>query len=224
MVRISALWRPNTSSMASDISPTVARARAASMQRASRLPSPRAPSVRAVSAARRGALVAVGPDPGQALDLLAAHLGVVDVEHVDLVGVLGHVLVDPDDDLLAPVDPGLAAGRALLDAQLGHAGGDGLGHAAQLLDLLDEGPGLVGQVVGQLLDVVAAAERVDDVRHAGLLGQDQLGVAGDPGARSRWAGRGPRRRRWCAGSGCRPAPRPGPRRRCARRCCTGPAR
>ena len=95
--------------------------------------------------------------------------------------MLGHVLVDADDDLVAPVDPGLASGRALLDAQLGHAGGDGLGHASQLLDLLDEGPRLGGQVVGQLLDVVAAGERVDDVGHAGLLGQDELGVAGDLG-------------------------------------------
>ena len=37
---------------------------------------------------------------------------------------------------------GLAAGRRLLDAQLGHARLDGLGHAAELLDLLDERPGL----------------------------------------------------------------------------------
>jgi hypothetical protein len=62
--------------------------------------------------------------------------------------------------------------------------GDGLGHAAHLLDLLDQLPGLLGQIGGQLLDVVGARQRIDDLGHAGLLLQDQLRVARDPGGES----------------------------------------
>ena len=62
---------------------------------------------------------------------------VVDVEDVDTVCVLGLIPVDADDDVLAPIDPGLLAGRGLLDAQLRQAGLDGRGHAAQLLDFVD---------------------------------------------------------------------------------------
>ena len=96
--RISALWRSNTCSMASLISPTVARARAASMHRASRLPSPAAPSVR-----RRERVLAGLPRRGSARTRSSraicwrAHVGVVDVEHVDVLGVRRLVLVDADD-------------------------------------------------------------------------------------------------------------------------------
>jgi hypothetical protein len=45
------------------------------------------------------------------------------------------VLVDPDDHVLALVNPRLPRGGGLLDPLLGHAGGDRLGHAAQCVDL-----------------------------------------------------------------------------------------
>ena len=89
------------------------------------------------------------------------------------------VLVDADDDLVAPVDARLPARRGFLDAQLRHARLDRLRHAAERLDLLDELPRLVGEAVRERLDVVAAAERVDDVGDARLLGEDQLRVARD---------------------------------------------
>ena len=126
-------------------------------------------------------VIALGADLGELGDLLGEHRGVVDVEHVDELGVGDLVLVDADDDLLALIDAGLAASSGLFDAELGHAGLDGLGHAAQLLDLIDEGLGLVDQLVGERLDVVAATERIDDVGDAGLLLDHQLGVAGDAG-------------------------------------------
>ena len=91
------------------------------------------------------------------------------------------VAVDADDHRLAAVDPGGAGGGGLLDPALGHAAGDRRGHAAQALDLLDQRPGLVGQLVGQRLDIIRAAERIGDVGDAALLGDDELGVAGDPG-------------------------------------------
>ena len=128
--------------MASLISPTVARARAASMHSASRLPLPRAPSSSASSAARQACLVPRLAHVLEPRDLLLANLRVVDVEDVDVVGMLGPVLVDPDDDFLAPIDPRLTASRRLLDPQLRHAGLDGLRHAAERLDLLDQAPRL----------------------------------------------------------------------------------
>ena len=123
----------------------------------------------------------VGPQLLELGLLLGQHVGVVDPQHLDgLVGV-DPVLVDADDRLAAGVDAGLRAGRGLLDAQLGDAVVDRLGHAAVLGDLLDVRPGAAGEVVGQLLDVGRPAPRVDDPRRAGLLLQQQLGVAGDPG-------------------------------------------
>ena len=84
------------------------------------------------------ALVARLADPLEALDLPVAHCGVVDVEHLDR-GRLGRaVFVDADDRLLAAVDARLAPRRGFLDAQLGHAGLDRLGHAADRFDLVDQ--------------------------------------------------------------------------------------
>ena len=81
-------------------------------------------------------------------DLLRAHLGVVDVAHVDRgSSSSSRYLLTPTIDLLAAVDRGLAARRRLLDAQLRHARLDGLGHAAERLDLLDELPRLVGEAL-----------------------------------------------------------------------------
>ena len=91
------------------------------------------------------------------------------------------VAVDADDHRLAAIDPRGAGGGGLLDPALGHALGDRGGHAAQRLDLLDQRPGLLGQLVGQALDIIRAAERIGDVGDAALLGDDELGVAGDPG-------------------------------------------
>ena len=91
------------------------------------------------------------------------------------------VLVDADHRLASGVDTRLGAGRGLLDAQLRDPGLDRLRHPAGGLDLLDVRPGLAGQLVGEPLDVGAAAPRVDGARGARLLLQQQLGVAGDAG-------------------------------------------
>ena len=115
----------------------------------------------------------------------------------------------------------LAPRRGFLDAQLRHARLDGLGHAAERLDLFDQLPRLVGEALRERLDVVRAAERVDHVGDAGLLGEDQLRVARDARRELASAARSPRRSCSCAGSACRRAPPPALRRRCARCCCTG---
>ena len=108
----------------------------------------------------------------------------------------------------------LAPRRGFLDAQFRHAALDRLGHAAQRLDLVDQRHRRRGDRMRQALDVIAAAERVDDMRDAGLLGEDQLGVARDPAPRTGSAGPAPRRTSWCAATGCRRAPPPAPRSSC----------
>ena len=166
----------------------MALARAASTASASRLPS-RSPLLGAVLGGagqrlERAAylvVVALGAQPLELGDLLAVDVVVVDLEHVELVLGGEPVGVDADHLLGAGVDPGLGAGGGLLDAHLGDALLDGLGHAAGLLGLLDVRPGPLGEVVGQPLDVVGAGPRVDGARRTALLLEQQLGVAGDPG-------------------------------------------
>ena len=131
--------------------------------------------------ALRLALVALGLQALQLLDLGSAHGGIVDFQDVDLGVTLDLVLVDADHRLLARVDAGLRAGGCFLDARLRDAGLDGLGHAAHRLDLLDVRPGLLGQILRQPLDEIAAAPWVDHIGCAGFLLQEQLRVARDAG-------------------------------------------
>ena len=110
------------------------------------------------------------PYPLQALDLCRTHRAVVDIEKLDRSRLARAVFVDPDDRLLAAVDARLAPRRGLLDAQLRHPGLDRLGHPAHRLDLVDQRHRRDADGVGQALDVITAAERIDDVGDAGLLG------------------------------------------------------
>ena len=109
----------------------------------------------AVQCCLDGGTVTLGTQLGQTLDLGLAHGGVVDLEGLDGILVVEAVLVDAYDGVDVGVDTALLAGTGLLDAHLGHAALDGLGHAAQLLHFLDVGPGAVGELVGEGLDIVA---------------------------------------------------------------------
>ena len=164
---ISARCRPHTFSSASEISPTVALARAAATASSSRLPSPVCAASVSASSAAATAFASRSPLRRCSLAIwLSRTRLVVDLQHLDL-GLVGDLeLVDADDGLRAGVDARLRAGRGLLDAHLGNAGGDRLGHAAQLLDLGDVRLRLARQLVGQPLDVVAAAPRIDDAAGA----------------------------------------------------------
>ena len=112
-------------------------------------------------------------------DLGFAHGGVVDIENVDLRLFIVSILVDADNRFLAAVDSCLAPGGRFLDAQLGHAGLDRTGHAAHLLDLVDEFAGRSRELIREALDVVGTCQRVHDLRDAGFFLQDELRVAGD---------------------------------------------
>ena len=141
----------------------------------------RAPSVRASIVAWQGRLVASGAHLGDVRDLRLAHGVVIHVEKRRHVVLVRLVAVDADDHVLAPVEPRLATGRGLLDAQLRHACGHGLGHAAERLDLIDQLLRLVRERGGERLHVVGAAQRVHHAGHPGLVLQDELGVARDAG-------------------------------------------
>ena len=93
------------------------------------------------------------------------------------------VFVDADHRLRAGIDARLRARRGFLDAQFRQAGLDGAGHAAELLDFFDVAAGLVGEIVGEPLDIERAAPRIDHARGAAFPLQHDLGVAGDAGGK-----------------------------------------
>ena len=89
---------------------------------------------------------------------------------------LVHEAVDSHDRLLARLDAQLRLEGLLLDALLHPARLDRRDRAAQLVDLGDQPLRLFLQRVGQLLDVVRAAERIGRGRDAGLGREDLLGA------------------------------------------------
>mmetsp|Transcript_7682 Transcript_7682/g.12905 ORF Transcript_7682/g.12905 Transcript_7682/m.12905 type:complete len:637 (+) Transcript_7682:3-1913(+) len=128
-----------------------------------------------------GSFVSGGLDLGEQVDLLLAHSRVVDLEGRDLGLLVGRdtVLVDTDDDLITRVDVGLATGSRLFDPELGHSTGDGLGHATEGLDLLDDLEGAGLELVGEGLHHVGSSPGVDDLGEVGLSLEDELRVSGD---------------------------------------------
>ena len=82
------------------------------------------------------------------------------------------IAVDSDDHRLARVDLRRTRRSGFLDAMLGQALCDRLGHPAVLLDFLDQLPRALFQLARQLLDVPASAERIGDGGDAAFLGED----------------------------------------------------
>src|SRR4051794_36243041 len=117
--------------------------------------------------------VAPRPDRRDALDLLALERG-VDPQRRDLPVVLVAVGVDADDPAPAGVDLGLQLEARVGDLALREVLLDRVDHAAELVDPGEVLIRLPLELVGQRLDEVRAAERVDRVRHARLVGDDLL--------------------------------------------------
>ena len=82
--------------------------------------------------------------------------------------------VDADDLALASVEFTLEAIRGVGDLLLREAGGNGLDHAAERINLVEVVPYLALDLVGQGLDEVGASERIDRVRDARFTGDDLL--------------------------------------------------
>src|SRR4029078_7512140 len=123
-----------------------------------------------------GALVALGPEAGELLDLPGPDPRIVDLEDVDLGVSAVDIFVDADDRLLTRVDARLGAGRRLFDAQFRDAGFDGLRHAPHGLDLLNMAPSLGREIAGKTFDEEAAAPRIDDAASSRFLLKEELRV------------------------------------------------
>ncbi len=82
---------------------------------------------------------------------------------------------------------------------------DRLDHPAELVDPLEVLVAELLHPVGQRLDEVGAAERVDRVHHAGLVGDDLLRAQRDPDRRPPSGAQAPRRSCSCAATGSRPS-------------------
>jgi hypothetical protein len=205
-----------------EISPTVARARAASMRQASRLPCRCGRPRPAPSARRRTASSRVGADlvqrrPGPRARRRCRCRGCRSAALPSWYLLTPTTTSSPRSMRAwrAPRTPRCAAWACRLD---------GLGHAAQRLDLLDQLARLCDQARGQRFDVVAAGQRIDDLGDAGLVLEDQLGVARDAGR-----GRGRQRDRLVERVGVQRLRAAQHRRHrldrwCGSRCCTDPAR
>src|SRR4051794_8378956 len=124
---------------------------------------------------RRGGRPGVAPraHPCGALELAPLPLG-VDPQELDplLLGLLE--AVDADDHALARLDLARVAERGLLDLALDEPRLDRRHRAAELVDARDQLLRARLQLVGQRLDGVGPAERVGDVRAAGLVREDLL--------------------------------------------------
>ena len=82
--------------------------------------------------------------------------------------------VTPDDLALVRLQLALLLVGRVGDLRLREAGLDRRDHAAHLVDLREVAPRRLLGPVGQRLDEIRSAERIDRVRHAGLLGDDLL--------------------------------------------------
>src|SRR5439155_10167390 len=110
------------------------------------------------------------PDP---VDLLELD-GFADLQVRDRARFRHHVLVDAHDHLLAAVVHQLVPVRRVGDLLLRIARVDRADHAAHRVDLPDVLERRLLHLVGQRLEEVRPAERVDRERDAGFLGDDLL--------------------------------------------------
>src|SRR5207244_8014250 len=110
-------------------------------------------------------VVTLGSDAVEAVDLTADYL----VPYAENFGMLLFVaaeFVDADDGAMAVVDGHLVAVRGFLDLALLVSHLNGPQRTADVLDTVEVPRGFLLDAVGQLLDVVGAAEGVDDVSDA----------------------------------------------------------
>ena len=123
-------------------------------------------------------------------------------------------LRDADDLALLGLELALQLVGGIGDLSLRESSLDGANHATHLVDLADVAPTPLLGLVGERLDEVGAAERIDGVGHAGLLGEDLLLAQGEQ--RGILARNRPRLvvRIGVEATGCRrgPLPAPGSRR------------
>src|SRR5206468_1881096 len=123
-------------------------------------------------------LVALAPHAAHALALLGLKAR-VDAQDLDGRFLVDDEVVDTDHDPTLLLELFLVAERGVRDLLLEEADLDRRDDAANLVDALEVGLSLPFHLVGQRLHEVAAAERIDGVRYAGLVGEELLRAQGD---------------------------------------------
>jgi hypothetical protein len=103
----------------------------------------------------------------------------VNLQHLQVRGLLDLEQVHPDDAVLAPVNPGLFAGGRFFDAQLRQAAADRFGHASELLHLVHQRGGRRKELGGEVLDHARSGPRIHRLGEARFVEQEELCVAGD---------------------------------------------
>ena len=124
-------------------------------------------------------LVALAAQLLETLHLRVAHGGVVDGQDFQRVFLVQTILVQADDRLVVGVDTSLTARSGFLDTHLRQARRNSFRHTAESLDFLDMRPSAANDLVGEGLDIVGAAPRIDDLADAGLVLDIELRIAGD---------------------------------------------
>ena len=104
----------------------------------------------------------------------------VDLQDIYCRQLLVHrVFVYADDRLLAAFDRFLVLICRLLDLTLREPGLDRFDHPAKAVDLIKVLKTAVDHFLGERLDVITAAERIDRIYDAGLLGDNLLRAKSD---------------------------------------------
>ena len=119
--------------------------------------------------ALRQRIVTLRLDFAQPLDLRVAHGGVIDFQHIELLRFFEAEEIDANNGLLAGVNAGLAPRRGLLDAQLGQAGLDGFGHAAEGFDFAEVDARAVQQRLRERFDIKRTGPGINHSANARLL-------------------------------------------------------
>ena len=122
----------------------------------------------------------------EALDLIAAHGIVIDIENLDIGVLRGRILIDPYDDVLTTIHTRLSACGRFFDSAFGQTRFHSLGHAACRLHLIDELGRLLNETRRQRFQVVGTRQRIDDIRNIRLLAKDQLRVASHSRGKLGW--------------------------------------
>ena len=128
-------------------------------------------------------IVTLSADFFQRGDLLVAHLDVVDLQHRRFILFFQLVLINADDDALALIDQRLFAGGGLFDHPFRQPGLDRLSHSARLGDLLNNGPRLLDDLIGQRLHIIRSGQRIHGAADLRLLLNDDLRITRDAGGK-----------------------------------------
>ena len=123
-------------------------------------------------------------------DLGLAHLIVINIAHLNVGLFVRGIFVDPNNHLFPAINHRLTPRRTFFNFKLGQAAGHGFGHAAHLLNLFDQRPGLINKISSEFFHIVRARQRINHIGHPSFFLQNELCIAGNACRGFRWQGNG----------------------------------